>query len=262
MRCHPIIRTLVVYGLLGAVATVLSSWAIHTTHFYARWRAGATSWRTWNTGVAAMTREQWIDRRLIPEHLRGATPGVLRPGENAALLRPGWFRTRDSAVSVLTLDGQDWWITEVYDHTEVGAPWLALSVGRYWGVEPKPNPRFPAERTGAFSLAGGVLLREYGSGYEFGVGRFALPIRPVWPGFAINTTFYGLALFGLVRGVRTLRRDTRHRHGRCGACGYDATGLDQGAICPECGRTLRQSAKTTAHAATPAPSPARPGAEG
>lgn len=65
--------------------------------------------------------------------------------------------------------------------------------------------------------------------------RFALPLRPLWPGFLINTFFYAILTFALVRGPRVLRRARRRRRGRCERCGYDRAGLDAGAACPECG---------------------------
>jgi hypothetical protein len=43
MRCRRAIRTVFVYALLGAVATVLSSWAIHAVQFY---RANAARQQT------------------------------------------------------------------------------------------------------------------------------------------------------------------------------------------------------------------------
>lgn len=62
----------------------------------------------------------------------------------------------------------------------------------------------------------------------------ALPYRPLWLGFAVNTVLYSaLWMPALCAGV--IRRAWRLRHGRCLACGYDRRGLAAGARCPECG---------------------------
>ncbi|MEO1512685.1 MAG: hypothetical protein AAFU70_11480, partial [Planctomycetota bacterium] len=62
----------------------------------------------------------------------------------------------------------------------------------------------------------------------------ALPLRPIWTGLAVNTSFYGLLVFGLVSLVNGARRYRRLKRGRCPACGYDL-GFDLRGGCPECG---------------------------
>ena len=65
-------------------------------------------------------------------------------------------------------------------------------------------------------------------------GDEVLPMMPIWPGFAINTIFYGAILWLLILGPFALRRYIRHKHGCCIKCGYDLRGADHEA-CPECG---------------------------
>ena len=77
-------------------------------------------------------------------------------------------------------------------------------------------------------------------------GTQYLPMRPIWPGFAINTIFYAAALwlvFGAGPGF--VRRRVRRGRGQCLHCGYDLRGQGPGAgakagasrKCPECGRS-------------------------
>ncbi|MCH8166084.1 MAG: hypothetical protein IH889_10795 [Planctomycetes bacterium] len=61
-----------------------------------------------------------------------------------------------------------------------------------------------------------------------------LPLRPIWPGFAINTIFYAAILWLPIRGPFALRRHIRRKRGLCVACGYDLRHADHDA-CPECG---------------------------
>ncbi len=61
-----------------------------------------------------------------------------------------------------------------------------------------------------------------------------LPLRPVWPGFAINSIFYGAILWPLIGGPFVLRRHIRRKRGLCVTCGYDLRHADH-AACPECG---------------------------
>ncbi len=58
-----------------------------------------------------------------------------------------------------------------------------------------------------------------------------LPLRPIWPGFAVNTLFYAALLwFPFV-----LRRFIRVKRGRCPACAYP---MGESAMCSECGKAL------------------------
>ena len=69
-------------------------------------------------------------------------------------------------------------------------------------------------------------------------GASALPLRPIWPGFAINTIFYAAILWLLTLGPFALRRHLRRKRGLCAKCGYDLRGNSGGGGrggCPECG---------------------------
>ncbi len=61
-----------------------------------------------------------------------------------------------------------------------------------------------------------------------------IPLRPIWPGFAINTISYAALLWLLFFGSLTARRIIRRKRGHCIKCGYDLRG-DFSAGCPECG---------------------------
>jgi len=61
----------------------------------------------------------------------------------------------------------------------------------------------------------------------------ALPLRPIWPGFAINTILYATFLWLLIPGPVLLRRFIRVKRGRCPACAYPVGESD---VCSECGR--------------------------
>ena len=73
-----------------------------------------------------------------------------------------------------------------------------------------------------------------------GEGRL-LPLRPIWPGFAINTVFYAFILwllFALGGTPFALRRRRRIKRGLCPKCAYDLRGsATDSTTCPECGAT-------------------------
>ena len=49
------------------------------------------------------------------------------------------------------------------------------------------------------------------SGAEWVIGNPALAVRPIWPGFAINTIFFAATLWLLVCGPFALRRHIRRK---------------------------------------------------
>jgi hypothetical protein len=59
-----------------------------------------------------------------------------------------------------------------------------------------------------------------------------LPYLPAWPGFALDTVFYGTLAFLLWSAPGFVRRTRRRRRGLCVACGYELKGTPK---CPECG---------------------------
>jgi hypothetical protein len=64
-----------------------------------------------------------------------------------------------------------------------------------------------------------------------------LPIRPIWPGFAINTIFYAAILWVVFLVPRSVKRLRRRAKGCCIHCGYDLRGQPADSkTCPECGR--------------------------
>jgi hypothetical protein len=63
-----------------------------------------------------------------------------------------------------------------------------------------------------------------------------LPVRPIWPGFAIDIALFTMAWLASFVVVTTVRSTARRRRGRCPRCGYDLRHLER-AACPECGRS-------------------------
>jgi hypothetical protein len=70
----------------------------------------------------------------------------------------------------------------------------------------------------------------------FGPYASPLPLRPVWPGFAINTLLYAIILWTLFALPFAWRRRRRISRGLCAACGYPVGMSD---VCTKCGRPVR-----------------------
>ncbi len=68
----------------------------------------------------------------------------------------------------------------------------------------------------------------------------ALPLRPIFPAFVINTVFYAALLWLLIPGPFVMRRFMRVRRGLCPKCKYP---MSESAVCSECGKALPGRAK-------------------
>ncbi len=66
-----------------------------------------------------------------------------------------------------------------------------------------------------------------------------VPLRPIWPGFAVNTIFYAAILWPLICGPVALRRFLRVRRGLCPKCAYP---MGESSVCTECGGALAKRA--------------------
>ncbi len=124
-------------------------------------------------------------------------------------------------------------------HVEAGWPWRSMRITVAYEYE-VPRTSDPAQHRRVLSdewgvLSGGMRLPEW-------VRRVLvmksdrLPLRPMWPGWALSTGLYaGLAWLWFV-APRVWLRAQRRRRGECEGCGYELAGLAAGSVCPECGR--------------------------
>jgi hypothetical protein len=74
----------------------------------------------------------------------------------------------------------------------------------------------------------------------------ALPLRPLWPGFVVNTLLAAAAGWLVLTALGSARWHWRRRRGHCAYCGYSRRGLAPNAVCPECGTNPRQCANINA----------------
>ena len=82
-------------------------------------------------------------------------------------------------------------------------------------------------------MRGGLLLPQA----HFFEHTPILPLRPLWPGFAINTIFYAGVLWLLFAAPGMVKRRIRRFRGRCIHCGYYLRGQPADSNkCPECGQ--------------------------
>ncbi|MCH7849165.1 MAG: hypothetical protein IIB53_12465 [Planctomycetes bacterium] len=153
------------------------------------------------------TRETWGERYALPVVIDSGSPFGQRPAVSS-WERTGWpMRALYCSTSA----------HELAYTTDGGEVLAAGSEGKIdQGIELSPE---------RFAVSSSPL--------RVSTWR-ALPLRPLWPGFAVNTIIYAVILWLLTFCPFTLRRCIRRKHGQCTKCGHDLRGADHPA-CPECG---------------------------
>jgi len=134
---------------------------------------------------------------------------------------PAWFARTHGAIPERT-DGYDPVYARVF-----GLPCRSLEC---WDASIGP---------GAFS--NGINLPERDADWGERERFIVLPLRPIWPGFAIDTLFYAAIWSGVFFGFASAKRAIRRKRGRCPRCGYDLRG-NLSAGCSECGWEREESA--------------------
>jgi hypothetical protein len=212
-RLRTIITRVLVFLLLGAIVNVAVAW-------------GCAAWigcprREYRASFEPWVREvptEWLPPRQIGY---GSVPG--RSGiyqTTAGFGMPG--RVFEQYVKI----GNCFWISV----DQFGWPRLSLECEERTAVLPgdvRNITRLPLD----IQIPGVAPSR--------GIFDRYLPLRPLWPGFAINTIFYAVILALLFYGPGRVRRFVRVRRGRCPACGFIiAPGTCANGLCSECGATL------------------------
>jgi hypothetical protein len=142
---------------------------------------------------------------------------------------PSWSRVgqpSDDAQSTTVEDGRGWPViglrsTMIFEDQDVDAGWTRASNGSFHIPE-------------TWNVRNGFRIRDGTRSEDISL----LPLRPIWPGFAINTIFFAAILWLLFALPFTIRRRRRIKRGLCVRCGYSLRGNSGCGTCPECGAAI------------------------
>ena len=199
---------LVVILLLGAIVNVAVAWGCAT------WIVPLTNdWATWqrqlNTPLRSDYRKWWATH----------APSGFQKEPVAAVRSANVGVTHVSMWKPVAFTPEGTFDYDLVKRIRAGLPLRAVE-GAYWRAAGTPTAGTPK----VIPDAAVVLPAD----------RLKILLRPVWPGFAINTVFYAAIVWGLTLGPFTARRLIRRKRGHCIDCGYDLSHADHEA-CPECG---------------------------
>lgn len=219
------LRKLVLFVLIGAIVNIAVAWASSVLIGFVDTNSDIRAYRS--SIVGAWNVETY---------------------HRFSAFRVDWFRSRKStpnySVGPLPEDLVPIWIgydpelnenrrVEIWDAEARGWPLLALwSKPRSW-YEALDGTRHHLPTEGAIELPLSPFTDGMGD-----VMPKVLPLRPIWPGFSINTTLYAAIVWMLWSSPFVVRRFIRRKRGLCIKCGYDLRGHSGGGgVCPECGAT-------------------------
>lgn len=235
MRALRVILAAAVYLAAGAGVTVGVAWALHRVHAQRLASAGVMLELTGSPAAGRFTDEEWAELRLAPPGLAPSGGTTINPIRQGGTRLFGW-RARASLASVRREHaGRHDIALEMLAEFRAGWPMLAMRHADHAVLAHQRSPAPPVGTVPSVSTRYGLTLSRSRSPAAMAFARSALPLRPIWTGFLINTLLAAGVLVLLVRGQRATRRFVRARRGRCPACGYDRAGLDASAACPECG---------------------------
>ena len=145
------------------------------------------------------------------------------------------YATDDGSDQPAAYLGRAWWPERGVEYgfsTHAAAGWPMLSLREC--VSNFPNPLVPVA-----DLNSGVATPPASSPVEVVSDRIGIPallsLRPIVPGFVIDTLLYSGAIVIVLLGGSTLQQLVRRRRSLCAHCGYPR---GTSPVCTECGEAL------------------------
>jgi hypothetical protein len=222
-------RTAIVCAAAGSIVTTLVAIGLrpiahihHGVNANERWRSAEDSRsRVYHPHHGTVVLQDWKQRTLLLLGTRSLGYTTERETDAIPLARPG----RDSAFQKPPPNTDDS-ITVIEER--VGWPFPALR-----SIVERRHSSADQQVVGVESR-GAILVVPRESPVP-GRSWLALPLRPLWPGFVLNSALFAAMTFALVMLIRLgrLRRlSRRDAAGLCVWCRYNLAGLE---ACPECG---------------------------
>ena len=231
------IFTILLFLLLGAIVNVAVAWAHPWVY---RACGGHTTWMDghslkghgfylWTVSRRSGIGFDQVVSRWSPHQCCYRLQGCDVPAEE---LVPAWAGSARPSGDY----GNSLFVTRLLD----ARGWPMLALRSHLEKLTNLGPSFGTLEHVVSERSGCLLTNDPNWGYSITESVMALPVEPLWPGFAVNTLFYAIIVWLLIAGPLLVRRLVRIRRGCCPKCGYDLRGqppeAEAGVVgCPECG---------------------------
>ena len=231
------------YLFVGLVITIAISWSLAAWMPQVGWRESPYAWGAqtsvhvtqWET-IGCARRHWWStygsDKtfRAFYEPIERVPPSLRPAGATDPFSWPPWGEFLEARHRLLDEYSESLYIER--EGCEHCAGWPLPAA--WYSIRDMGNKRF--QLSGAIPLptaqTANGMMRVY-------LIR-GLPYRPIWPGLAINSVFWGAIAFGVVNAYGRTRRTLRRRRGLCPACAYP---VGASPVCTECGAAVTTSSQ-------------------
>ena len=214
---------------LGAATTVVIAWvgAVCPRESWPGMRAAVLGGP--KHAEMCWTEERWATTTVYSVYMadvKTIEPGMTRNERyDATTALPAWSWVWGDEVPESLREGADGTPARSQQLLEIGGGWPARAL--------RFEADCPQNTSSPFTVRWGVQLGEIVTPGPGAVVPRALPLRPIWSGFAADAAVFGVAWWVLLVGWRKFTRP-RGVDEPCARCGYELKGQAEPG-CPECG---------------------------
>ncbi len=220
--------TLLALLFLGALLTTANAWLCAYRGCFPHFPIGLRPSQRDSVHRSWTERPEWPS--YAPSRWTDRVPAGYSVTTTPTCTSREWMWTSRGADDIGPIAG-----TEVLSVTELRAGWPLRSLDTSEAREAVVNNGRPPPLDLGWWRKGLDLPESWSLGER--VSR-RLPLRPVWPGFGVNTLVYGGATWVMLLAVQQGNRLRRASHAQCPTCGYPVVGLQ---TCPECGSAIQRN---------------------
>lgn len=196
-----------------------------TTSVGVVWMAPILGVRSGSTKIGTRYLTSLSEPHMVFSHYIGTTWEMVD-----AYAESGFYRYK---LASYPIKKEPWWSSCQQNLVIEFQPSHQRYIEEAWGwpmVCMKLSINFYSRKDGTMEIISGLTFGT--RTYPIREARLILPIKPIWRGLLVNTSFYAFITWFVLFGRVLWRNSIRRKRGQCLYCRYSVRDLP---VCPECG---------------------------